>query len=703
ALALLAGLLLAVVQAPKAQALDNGLARTPPMGWANWPSLGCNYTAATLEAEARQLVSSGLAADGYRLFRIQECIFEPTRDAAGNLVPRPERFPNGLKPVVDYLHSLGLKVGIYTDAGTFTCAGPVNGSAGSYGHDQQDADYFASLGADEVEEDWCNVPFQDFPGQSHEQVAKTLLTRMRDAIANSGRPILFYAFAGWDPSTNIWQWGSTVLNAWRTGPDLLGPGGPISWANIVRNFELNAAHPDQSGPGGFGDPDMMAVGLPGINDGEGQAMFSLWAVESAPLSIGTDLTNSNQFTGATAATYGNPEVIAIDQDALGRQARLVSDDGTGHQVWSKSLANGDRAVLMLNSGDTPLKIDTTARAAGLPAAGAYAVRDLWAHTTAESAGTLAAWVPPHSVMLYRVSPLHDEVNQYPPVTDVSVNPQVPPVSPGSQIHVAKPGETITVPATFRNDGREAVTDASLSVTAPDGWTVSGAAAAGAVPTGKQLAGSLQVTIPPDAANGIYTITGNANYRWSDGTKAGSSSAQASIPVEGIIATATERELDTTTQGTWKGVYGSQGYDIVGDSQSLPSYVHVSTDGTEFTWDNTPTDTRALQRATSSGRIAATLFGDTVHLNISVEDQTPHRISLYLLDWDGGTPSGQGVRQESVTVSDSISGTQLDAVDSGNFTDGEYLSWNVTGDATFTFHVEAGANAVVSGIFIDPAS
>jgi alpha-galactosidase len=491
------------------------------MGWNDWYSFTCNVNAQLVEQSAQAMVTSGMKAAGYQYVNIDDCWMAKQRDANGNLQADPSKFPDGIKAVADYVHSLGLKLGIYEDVGTATCAG----YPGSYGHDQQDAGTFASWGIDFVKVDWCNVPFGNFPGMTEQQVAEQLYTQYSQALRATGRPMLF-SICEWDPSLQPWTWAPKIANMWRSNNDY-----GDSWSQVLGNLDQEASLAPYAGPGHWNDPDILQVGRGGMSTAEDQAHFSMWSMLAAPLLAGNDL---RSMPAGTKAILTNREVIAIDQDPLGAEATRLSHSGNA-DVWVKRLANGDRAVMLLNRGGTPLNISTTARAAGLPPAGAYAVRDLWAHTTRESAGPVTAAVPPDSAMLYRVSPLDSGIGQYAPVTDVSVSPQVPPAYPGSPFRLVQPGQTIAVPAAFRNDGRESVTDASLSLTAPSGWDVNGTpVTAGAVPTGQQLTGSWQVTVPPGTAAGSYALTGTATYRWTHGqaTSSGQGGFQVVVPPAG---------------------------------------------------------------------------------------------------------------------------------------------------------------------------
>jgi alpha-galactosidase len=501
----------------------NGLALTPPMGFNDWYQYRCTVSETNVLANAQALVSSGLAKLGYNYVNLDDCWMAPARASDGELQADPARFPHGVKWLADQIHAMGLKLGVYESVGTTTCQ-RLPGSAGHY---QQDADTFASWGVDFLKFDYCGVPSGSDQSAGYEQMSQDLLATGRPIVFSGELPI---QAGNANPSNPKYlpavSLSSKISNMWRVAPDLQTDYASTVMGHFTEDLPLAGyAH-----PGAWNDLDMLATGNPVFNwtVPEQQTQMSIWAELASPLLVSTDLTN---MSAATKQILSNKDVVAVDQDPLGKQGQLVAQEGPVYVV-AKPLADGDVAVLLVNTSSQGAQhVSTTAQAVGLPTAGAYAVRDLWAGTTRESAGVIAASVPAGSAVLYRVSPLHDEVNQYAPVTDVSVAPQVPAAYPGSQFQVAQPGQAITVPASFRNDGREAVTNASLSLGVPSGWAVSGApVSAGAVPTGKQLDGSWQVTIPPGTAAGSYVVTGNASYLWSDGTRAASNSAQSSFQV-----------------------------------------------------------------------------------------------------------------------------------------------------------------------------
>ncbi|GAA1042807.1 hypothetical protein GCM10009566_46880 [Streptomyces murinus] len=385
---LLAGLLCAagLATAPAATAapgLDNGLARTPPMGFDNWNSTQCGpgFDEAMIEGIADLIVAKGLKDAGYRYVNLDDCWAFPLRSLTGELVPDPVRFPHGIKAVADYVHAKGLKLGIYTSAGLRTC--DVIGMPGALGHEYGDARQFADWGVDYVKYDNCNNLGID---------AISRYTTMREALKATGRPIV-YSICEWGEN-KPWEWAPDVGNLWRTTGDISD-----SWSSMLSIVKQNLPLAPYAGPGHWNDPDMLEVGNGGMTDTEYRSHFSLWSVMAAPLLIGTDLRKA---TPATFDILGNAEVIAVDQDPLGKQGTVV-DDTDGRWVIAKEMADGSRAVALFNESGTAQHITTTAAAVGLPDAGSYTLRDLWRHTGDHSTGTITATVPAHGTVLLRVS------------------------------------------------------------------------------------------------------------------------------------------------------------------------------------------------------------------------------------------------------------------------------------------------------------
>jgi alpha-galactosidase len=363
-------------------AWDNGLARTPPMGWNQWNAFGCNVTDALVRATADKFVSAGLQTAGYQYVNIDDCWMTRNRDSAGNLVPDPVKFPSGIRGVADYVHSKGLKLGIYSSAGTMTCAG----FPASLNHEQQDANLFASWGVDYLKYDNCNNQGVD---------AQTRYGRMHDAIAASGRPMV-YSITEWGSSTpKVWTWGAPVGNLWRTTGDI-----GDSFSSMLSIYKANVGLTSFAGPGHWNDPDMLEVGNGHMTDTEYRSHFSLWSMMAAPLIIGTDLRNAS---AATLAILGNRDVIAIDQDTQGAQAREVRSSG-GLHVLSRPLSNGDFAVALFNENASAATISTTPAETGLPSASSYRLTDLWSKAVSTTSGPISATVAAHGTVVYRVTP-----------------------------------------------------------------------------------------------------------------------------------------------------------------------------------------------------------------------------------------------------------------------------------------------------------
>ncbi|MER6027230.1 NPCBM/NEW2 domain-containing protein [Streptomyces sp. NPDC001851] len=466
-----------------APGLADGLALTPPMGFNNWNSTQCraDFNENMVKGIADLFVAKGLKDAGYRYVNLDDCWALPQRDAAGKLVPDPARFPNGIKAVADYVHSKGLKLGIYTSAGTKTCNNA--GFPGALGHEYSDARQFADWGVDYLKYDNCNNQGVD---------ARQRYTTMRDALKATGRPIV-YSICEWGQN-KPWEWASGVGHLWRTTGDISD-----SWGSMLSILKQNLPLAPYAGPGHWNDPDMLEVGNGGMTDTEYRSHFSLWSVMAAPLLIGTDLRK------ASPATFGildNKDVIAVDQDPLGKQGTVVSSAG-GRWVIAKEMKDGSRAVALFNESGTAQRIATTAAAVGLPGAAAYTLRDLWQHSDYNTAGTIAATVPAHGTVLLRVS-ADPHWAARPPAVELGLD--------GSPWLEAATPSTLT--STVTDLGRTSARHVSMSLTGPDGWTVRPAspATATALATGRTLRTAWRVTVPPGTRTGPYGLTLRASYR-----------------------------------------------------------------------------------------------------------------------------------------------------------------------------------------------
>ncbi|MFJ6698362.1 glycoside hydrolase family 27 protein [Streptomyces sp. NPDC091272] len=375
--------------APSAAALDNGQARTPAMGWNSWNAFRCDIDEQKIRAAADALVGTGLREAGYRYVNIDDCWQAPTRDAEGRLRADPARFPGGIAALADYVHDKGLKLGLYATPGRRTCANiwhDYPGSLGSLGHEYQDAETFAGWGVDYLKYDWC------YAGKDGVR-AEPGFTTMRDALAATGRPMLFSIHH--EPQLPVWDWRPQVANSWRVAADIRD-----NWQSMIGIVRINQPLAAHAGPGAWNDPDMLEVGNGGMTDAEYRTHFGLWAQMAAPLLISTDLTAA---TPRTLRLLANRDVIAVDQDPLGRQGTVVSRED-GLVVMTKPLVGGARSVTLTNETDATATVSTTTAAAGLKRHDSYAVKNLWTGRESFTAGTLRAEVPAHDTVMYRVAP-----------------------------------------------------------------------------------------------------------------------------------------------------------------------------------------------------------------------------------------------------------------------------------------------------------
>lgn len=367
---------------------DNGLAVTPPMGWNSWNHFACNVSASLIEGEADAMVASGMKAAGYRYVVIDDC-WQVGRDANGNILADPQRFPQGIKPVADYVHGKGLKFGIYSDVGDHTC----QMRPGSRGHEYQDALQYARWGVDYLKYDWCNKGGLD---------ARSAYATMSDALRATGRPIVF-SICNWGEE-QPWLWGAQAGgNLWRTTQDIWDAwSGRRDFAlGVLDILDLQVNLGVYAKPGHWNDPDMLEIGNGGMTDAQYRAQFSLWAILAAPLIAGNDL---RQMSAATRATLTNREVIAVDQDALGIEGRRVWKDGDA-EIWVRPLTGGRQAIVLLNRGARPQSIRLDWSVLNLPAYLPLRFRDLWQHEDLPIAkGSLTLPVPPTSVRMLMETP-----------------------------------------------------------------------------------------------------------------------------------------------------------------------------------------------------------------------------------------------------------------------------------------------------------
>jgi len=388
--------LCAKVEAQKIQ----GLALTPPMGWNSWNTFQTKISEQLVMQTADAMVSSGMKDAGYTYLVLDDGWMAMERDSSGNLVADPVKFPNGINVVADYVHSKGLKFGLYNCAGTKTCAG----YPGTRGYEYQDARYYASHGVDYLKFDWCNTDGIN---------AKEAYATMSKALTKTGRPIIF-SMCEWG-TNKPWEWADSVGHLWRTTGDIgnvfngVKKFGDWSALGVTTIIDLQKNLRKYAGPGHWNDPDMLEVGN-GLSQSENRAHFSMWCMLAAPLIAGNDI---SKMTKETNEILINKDVVNIDQDSLGIEGFIYADKDS-LETWLKPLKNGSWAICFLNKSISPKPIefnwkneminDTLSRAQLNASLTNYTIRNLW--TNKDEGNTqkpLKAIVPPHDVLLLQLT------------------------------------------------------------------------------------------------------------------------------------------------------------------------------------------------------------------------------------------------------------------------------------------------------------
>ena len=397
--------LLATIQSSFAQKWEK-VGDTPQMGWSTWNKFGGKINEDLIKTIADAMVETGLAEAGYTYINIDDC-WHGKRDADGFIQADPKKFPNGMKNLSDYVHGKNLKLGIYSDCGTGTCAG----MPGSFGHEYQDALQYARWGIDYLKEDWCNT---------HNINPIGAYQLMSDALREAGRPI-FLSMCEWG-SNQPWKWASEIGHSWRIGPDIwcnfdstrVHPG--YTDIGVMQCIRKNENLRKYAGKGHWNDPDMLEVGN-GMTVNEDRAHFTMWCMMASPLILGNDIRNMSP---ETKEIVMNKEIIAVDQDTLGVQGIHYCDE-QGLEFWFKPLAGGDWAMTILNATKAPVTYElnwqrfnlTDKEVSHLSTAfntTVYKVRNLWAHKDEGKTPTKdKVWkkltIPSRDVISYRLSPV----------------------------------------------------------------------------------------------------------------------------------------------------------------------------------------------------------------------------------------------------------------------------------------------------------
>jgi alpha-galactosidase len=378
------------------------LALTPPMGWNSWNTFTNRLSDALVRQTADSMVSTGMRDIGYQYINIDDFWQLVERDDEGNIQINKEKFPYGIKAVADYVHSRGLKLGIYSDAADLTCGGV----AGSYGFEEQDAKAFADWGIDLLKYDYCGAPVE-------KDSAVLRYAAMSKALGKTDRSIV-YSVCEWG-RREPWTWAASLGgHYWRTTWDIRNAWNLSRYDaghnSVMQILDLNAPLADYAGPGRWNDPDMLIVGIytnewaevnmegiEGCNDEEFKTHMSLWCLMAAPLLCGNDIRNMNK---ATREILLNQEIIAINQDQLGKQAKRVRDDGDT-EIFIKPMADKSWVIGLLNRSENDTKISVSWKELGL--SGKWKVRDIWIHKDiGEFADNYTAEVPSHGCTVIRI-------------------------------------------------------------------------------------------------------------------------------------------------------------------------------------------------------------------------------------------------------------------------------------------------------------
>lgn len=491
AAAMAVGSLMALPSPPEAHALDNDLAQTPPMGWNSWNQFYCNngngLTAAALMKVADDMVAKGLKDVGYEYVVLDDC-FQDGRDANGVIQVKADRFPDGIKPVADYVHAKGLKFGIYSVPGDKTCANRYNGytpNIGSYGHEQIDAETFAAWGVDYLKYDWC------YPDSTLNLSKLGAFSKMRDELAKVDRDIV-YAISEYGDS-QPWTWAQPVANLWRTTGDIAP-----NWTSITNIINKQADLYPYAKPGAWNDPDMLQFGNGSLTPTQNRSHLAMWSMLAAPLFLGTDISRLNS---DLVGLLTNREMVAIDQDALGSQARRISTSD-GLQVWARPLSGGDYAVALFNSTGTAATISTSLSAIGATGSNVYTARDVWAkQNTFNTVSGISAVVPAYDTVVYRLKAGRDA--SLPGVVGAAGSGRV------------AQGGTTQVSVTVSNLLEQPLSGATLQVGGTAGLTPSSPVAVPTVAAGASAVVKVPVTASSTASLGDVSLP--AQLIWSGGS------------------------------------------------------------------------------------------------------------------------------------------------------------------------------------------
>jgi hypothetical protein len=691
------------------QTAGSGAGAKPALGWSSWSFVRRNPTAQTIEAQAKALKDSGLARNGFVYANVDDFWYEcpgsqgPNVDGFGRWVTDPAKFPpsgdrNGVQVVADYVHSLGLKFGLYVTPGISQQAvarnTPIQGTsyhAADIATTTTEANYncggmvgidYAKPGAQQFVDSWADqfagwgIDYLKIDGVGTPDIGD--VRAWSQALRQTGRPVHLELSNSLDIN-NAATW-KELSDGWRTGGDIecyCGPNGssyPLTtWSSLTSRFDQVAAWAPYGGPGGYNDYDSLEIGN-GADDGltpdERRTQMSLWSLAASPLFLGTDLTHLDP---ADLGMLKNADVLAVDQDGI--DARRISAD-TASQVFAKTEPGGDAVVGLFNTGSAPREVATTAAALGLPGARDYALRDLWSGRTTESAGRIAADVPPHGVALYRVHGSGHPVRDAAPAVSLALD----------WAPAAGDSTTRTVTETLTDNGAQAVADAELSLTGPNGTEVSTSSATKVrtLRGGGALKAVFTVSVPPSAElfpSSAFQASAAYRYRSAGVTRlAVGDTIIVNHPVAAPYRTYASTTASFSQSGTQLGIR-AQGADLY---NGINEYGTIYLPGAEH--DGSTTTVKIDSQSDTDVWAKA---GIMVRNDITGSGTSPGYLALvetpgngYLLDWDS---DGDGHLDSQDSTGAATYPSWLKLVRNGTTYSGYYSTdgstWNLVGTVT----------------------
>ena len=404
---LFASPLAGIAQQPATRSI---LSATPPMGWNDWAHYQCNFNSQTIVNNAKMLVKTGLAAKGYNTVTIDDCWMQPTRDSKGDLQVDKGRFPSGMKPVADEVHALGLKFGIYEDAGYATCGGYAGSGVpkgGGKDHFLQDAKLFTSWGVDYLKLDGCNVYAPG--GKVSNDAYRSAYKAQSEALKAVKRPIVFSEsapayFQGTPAWYDVLSWVGPYGQLWREGSDVevynLKKPERSRFNSVLWNYAYNLELARFQKPGNWNDADFIIGGDHGMTNEESRSQFALWSMMSAPLILSSDI---SKMTPDVVSIVGNKSILAVDQDALGKSATLIARTKTS-DLLLKPLQNGDYAIAALNRGSSATDVRVSLADLGFSSTCRVDARDLWTGASQSSQSNLSANIASHDTAIWQIHP-----------------------------------------------------------------------------------------------------------------------------------------------------------------------------------------------------------------------------------------------------------------------------------------------------------